>query len=127
MTFDCVLVDKVGSFQDIVMCFRLTSAFSMDVIDDIVMCFRLTSAFTMDVIDDIVMCFRLTSAFTMDVIDDIVMCFRLTSAFTMDVIARTVFSLNINTQKDPNNAFSVKAQKIFQFSLLSPDILVICT
>ena len=43
----------------------------------------------------------------------------------MDVIATTAFGLKLNCQKDKENPFVKKAQKIFDFSLFNPFLFVL--
>ena len=44
----------------------------------------------------------------------------------MDVIARTGFGYELNTQKDPNNKFTVMAKKIMNANIKNPFVFVLC-
>ncbi|CAH1253372.1 CYP3A43 [Branchiostoma lanceolatum] len=45
---------------------------------------------------------------------------ELTGAFSMDMTARTIFGVEVNSQKDPQHPFTVHAKKAFDFNWKSP-------
>lgn len=55
------------------------------------------------------------------------MCCRFTSAFTMDVIAYTVYGIELDCQKDPDNTFVTMNKEVLKVSLRNPKLLLICT
>jgi hypothetical protein len=44
----------------------------------------------------------------------------------MDVIASAFFGIKIDSQNDPNNAFTKNASEAFNFSLLNPIFIIYC-